>query len=363
MRRVIAAARAWPYTFAVGLSLVVGATAIYYSRSLGIGLKDPEGFLGPAYIRLPLIALLIFAAGIVPQSLHRYGVKEFVPGLKIILKEEWSLSRVGHVATGMLAFYICYVSYRNLKSYLPELRQDASGAQVLYDTEMLRLDHWLFFGNRPPQVLHDLLGTTITAQVLAILYVLYLPIVPITVGAVLVLVRDRTVGAWYATAVSLNWVLGVVSYYLIPTLGPAFVQPASYEDLSTNGASALQQSLFVSATRFYDDPGGGAIYGIAGFASLHVSVVFTAALFLHLAGAPRWLRIIAWTYLGTTVLATLYLGWHYVADDVGGLFIGWAAVAIGAFVTGNTRPQRARRRESSEALAAPSPEDAATTSG
>lgn len=335
----------WPYTFAVVLSLSVGATAIYYSQTLGIALKDPEGFLGPAYIRLPMIALIIFAAGIVPQSLHRYGMKGFVPGMGTILRDEWNLRRVGHVATGMVAFYICYVSYRNLKSYLPELRKDESGFQTLYDTDMLRLDHWLFFGNNPAEVLHGMLGTTVMAQVLAVLYVLYLPIVPLTVGAVLVLVRDYTVGAWYATAVSLNWVLGTISYYLIPTLGPAFFQPQSYAELPDNGASALQQSLFRAAVRFRDDPQGGGIYGIAGFASLHVSVVFTAALFLHYSGAAKWIRTTAWVYVGFTLLATLYLGWHYVADDIGGLLIGWMAVAIGAVVTGNARWQKRRRMD------------------
>ena len=34
-------------------------------------------------------------------------------------------------------------------------------------------------------------------------------------------------GLWYATALCLNWVLGAVSYYLIPSMGPAFVAPAA----------------------------------------------------------------------------------------------------------------------------------------
>ena len=327
----------WPYTFAVCLSLAVGATAIYYSQTLDISLKDPEGFLGPAYIRLPLIGLLIFAVGIVPQSIHRYGFKRFIPGVRTIIRDEWTLKRVGYVATGMLSFYICYVSYRNIKSYLPELRD------VSYDRELLELDHFLFFGNNPAEVLHGVFGTTVMAQVLAILYVLYLPVVPITVGAVLVLHRDFTVGAWYATAVSLNWVLGTVSYYILPTLGPAFYQPQSFYDLPENGASALQMSLFRGAFNFKEDPQGDYIFGIAGFASLHVSVVFTLALFLHYAGIARAVRYAAWIYLGFTILATLYLGWHYIADDIGGLLIGWLAVTIGAFVTGNTRRQKRKR--------------------
>lgn len=328
----------WPYTFAVCLSLTVGAAAIYYSQTLDVGLKDPEGFLGPAYIRLPMIGLLIFAAGIVPQSIHRYGMRRFVPGMRTIVRDEWTLKRVGYVASGMLSFYICYVSYRNLKSYLPLLREDS-----LHDRQLLELDHLLFFGNNPAEVLHGVFGTSIMAQVLAVLYVLYLPIVPITVGAVLVLHRDFTVGAWYATAVSLNWVLGTVSYYALPTLGPAFYQPQSFYDLPENGASALQMSLFKGAFGFKENPQGENIFGIAGFASLHVSVVFTACLFLHYAGINRLVRSVAWTYLGFTILATLYLGWHYVADDVGGLLIGWLAVLIGAFVTGNTKRQKRKR--------------------
>jgi hypothetical protein len=341
----------WPYAFAFCLSLAVGATTIYYSQDLGVGLKDPEGFLGPAYIRLPMIALLIFAVAIIPQAVYRYGVRRIVFGVKTIVRDEWTLRRVGHIATGMISFYICYVSYRNLKSYLPLL-----GGDTLHDRALLELDHFLFFGNNPAEVLHHVLGTSIAAQVLAILYVLYLPVVPITVGAVLVLHRDFTVGAWYATAVSLNWVLGVISYYSLPTLGPAFYEPQRFADLPENGATQLQMSLLRGAFGFREDPQGDKIFGIAGFASLHVSVVFTLALFLHYAGIARAIRYTAWIYLGFTVLATLYLGWHYVADDVGGLVIGWLAVSIGAFVTGNTRRQKRKRLAAQEAGTA-SPDD------
>ncbi|MET0449031.1 MAG: phosphatase PAP2 family protein, partial [Aeromicrobium sp.] len=69
----------------------------------------------------------------------------------------------------------------------------------------------------------------------------------------------------------------------------------------------------------------------------------------HFAGIARVIRYTAWVYLGFTILATLYLGWHYIADDIGGLLIGWLAVSIGAFVTGNTRRQRRRRLADEEA--------------
>lgn len=350
LQRSFAAFLRWPYAFAFCLSIAVGATAIYYSQDLNVGLKDPEGFLGPAYIRLPLLGLLIFSAVIGPQAAYRYGIKNTFSGLKSIIKNEWDLKRVGYVTTGMLVFYVCYVSYRNLKSYLPLLTDHTK-----YDHDLLTMDHWLFFGNNPADVLHNFFGTDVMSQILAALYVLYLPVVPITVAAVLVLHRDITVGAWYATAVSLNWVLGTASYYMLPSTGPAFSQPTMFYDLPDTGATQLQYSLFSNGAKFIADPQGDKIYGIAAFASLHVSVVFTLALFLHYAGLARTIRYIAWVYLGFTILATLYLGWHYVADDVGGLAIGGIAVWVGAFVTGNTRRQKRKKAERLAAIEAAEP--------
>ena len=66
--------------------------------------------------------------------------------------------------------------------------------------------------------------------------------------------------------------------------------------------------------------------GIAGFASLHIAVILTAALVAHLVGAPRLLRIALWVFLGLTTLATVYFGWHYVIDDIAGVAI---AVLVG----------------------------------
>ena len=75
MQRTWTVLRTWPYTFAVALSLVTGITAVVASNHLGISLKDPEGFLGPAYIRLPLIGMLFFLAGVIPQAIRRTGVR------------------------------------------------------------------------------------------------------------------------------------------------------------------------------------------------------------------------------------------------------------------------------------------------
>ena len=44
------------------------------------------------------------------------------------------------------------------------------------------------------------------------------------------------------------------------------------------------------------------------------------------------LRILSWVvfaFLVGTVLATVYLGWHFAVDDVAGIAIAWVAVQLG----------------------------------
>jgi membrane-associated phospholipid phosphatase len=300
-----------------------------------------------------LVAARRFEANRMPEDLVPLRARETPQRLFMfmdIIREEWTWKRVLYIVLGLVSFYICYVSYRNLKSDLPLAR-----AGVHFDKQMLDIDYFLFFNHNPAPVLHDLLGTSFAAQVLSVIYVAYLPLIPLTLGAFLVWGKDLSLGAWYATALSLNWVLGVVSYYIFPTFGPAFVQPSMFADLPDTSAAQLQKSLFKAATKFYEDPTGGATYGIAGFASLHVSVVVSAALFLRATNQRKVVQLIGWVYLGLVVLATVYFGWHYLADDIAGAFIGWAAVVVGAWATGNTKRQR--RKEHAQ-LEAPPPLEA-----
>ncbi|MDN6134923.1 MAG: phosphatase PAP2 family protein [Brevibacterium sp.] len=337
--------RRWPYSFALLLSIAVAAAALASSIYLGRPMTDPNGFLGPAYVRLPLLALLFFGGGIVLDAVRTNGWKQLPRGMLEVVKNEWNLRRVLCITAGMLSFYICYVSYRNLKSDLPIYRED-----VLYDRELAHSDLWLGGGTNPAVFLHDLLGTGFTAEVLSFVYLAYLPLIPISLGAALILSRNVAIGAWYATTLSLNWVLGTVSYYILPALGPAFAQPGLYGDLTPTGVSDLQQSLITTRLDFLADPiGSGEIQGVAAFASLHVSVTFAAALFMMHTRQKPLLQTLTWVFFGLTVVATLYFGWHYIVDDIAGMGIGWASVALGAWVTGNRRRRSRQRTDLREA--------------
>ncbi|MGO1167811.1 MAG: phosphatase PAP2 family protein [Janibacter sp.] len=324
--------RRWPYSIAVGVSVLIGIAAVIGCYSLGIPLKDPEGFLGPAYVRLPLLAVLLSGAGVLIAAVRRRGVRQLRLGVVEVLKHEWTIGRTLYIITGLATFYVTYVGYRNLKSVLPVYRDG-----TLYDRDLLQIDRWLFGGVDPATVLHAVFGTDITAVILSAVYLAYLPLVPISLGVFLVLSRDMRVGAWYATTLCLNWVFGVVSYYLIPAVGPIYSRPDLYTDLAATSVTGLQQGLLDNRLEFLTSPGtSDAIHGVAAFASLHVSVTFAAALFLHRTVRLKAVRVAGWTFFGLTFLATLYFGWHYVLDNVAGIAIGWAALAIGARATGCT---------------------------
>jgi membrane-associated phospholipid phosphatase len=55
-------------------------------------------------------------------------------------------------------------------------------------------------------------------------------------------------------------------------------------------------------------------------------------------GLGRRLRIGLWTLLGVSAIATVYLGWHYVVDDLAGLVMGLTALALARLLTGFEPP-------------------------
>ena len=324
------------YGMAVAVALVTGAVAVVCALVLGLPLRDPDGFLGPTYVRLPLIAALLLAVDVLPRALVRARSPRAVPEAVLgVARERWPWRRLRPVLVGLAAFYVTYVAYRNLKNYLPLLRPG------LVDDELAGTDRALTGGVAPAEVLHDLLGTGVAAHVLSWAYLAFLVFVPASLGLALVLRGRSGQACWYVTALCLNWALGTASYYVLPSRGPIYAQPALFWDLPQTGVSRLQDSLLVSRWIVLGDPQGTErLNSIAAFASLHVSIVFTAALIAQFVVASVALRAALWGFFGLTAIATIYFGWHYLLDDVAGLAIALISVLLAAWGTGQFRGRR-----------------------
>ena len=159
--------------------------------------------------------------------------------------------------------------------------------------------------------------------------------IPVALAFALVVLPDLRAGLFLTTALALNWALAAASYFLLPSLGPIYAEPADFAHLPRTGVSGLQEALLDARVEFLRDPSAaGAAQSIGAFASLHVSIFFTAALATHLLGLGRYVKIGVWVLFALTVAATIYFGWHYVMDDLAGMAIGVMALAMARAIIG-----------------------------
>ncbi|MGV6827435.1 MAG: phosphatase PAP2 family protein [bacterium] len=120
----------------------------------------------------------------------------------------------------------------------------------------------------------------------------------------------------------------VLSYYLtrvialqFPTAGPLFYHPELF-DLAGTLSDPAQKLLILYMQG--QVPQNGFTPGTMGMPSLHIAVNFIAAIFI--------VRHISWTlwpsvtWFVLTWLSTIFLGWHYVLDGVGGILIALVSI-------------------------------------
>jgi membrane-associated phospholipid phosphatase len=325
----------WRTLFGWGLAVTsaFGLLTLVVAAVEDLPLRDPEGVLGPSYVRLPLIVLGMMVLDVVPRALRLVrtpGAVGLVAATSQVVRSRWPARRLVVVAAGLASFYVAYVSYRNLKSFLPFVRTGRT------DDWLVASDRWLAAGNAPGDLLHEVLGTgPVVAGVLSFVYMLFLIFVPFSLALALVWSDHLSRGAWYVNALSLNWILGTATYYALPSLGPVYVESWRFADVPRTEVSALQRALWENRQEVLADPHATmAVHGIAAFASLHVSIVFTAALVTQLARLPAVLRRAMWVFALLTALATVYFGWHYLLDVVAGLVLGATAVGLSALAVG-----------------------------
>jgi len=310
----------------------MGGLAIIIALALDKSLADPEGFLGPSWLRLPLLLSGAFLADMLPRVLwvsrgHPGRWREIV---RERVRSHWTRERLTLVVMGLVCFYITYVSYRNLKSFLPFV------IDTKYDRELHLIDNALFLGNEPGLVMQDLLGTGVSAHFLSFVYLWFLPLVPLALTAWLIWSRNISYGYWFVTSQCIAWSLGTLSYYLLPTLGPGFYVAWVYEDVINAGTptSQLMDTLSGARERVVWAGVEDAVQSTAGFASLHVAITLLVALMIQYTLRSRIVHWIAWANFAFTVVATIYFGWHYIADDVAGILIALLAFYLGGRASG-----------------------------
>lgn len=316
-------------------------TAVLATDAVGLPLRDPDHVAALYLALVGFGTLMLVVLDVVVRAAVRS--KSFPPSraaMGHVRRERWTPRAGLAAASALVGFYATYMAYRNLKSIVPLVRPGE-----LFDRQLADLDRVLFFGSDPAALLHTLLGSGLPTHVLSAAYVAFIVFLPLTIGLALVFCRDLQAGLFYTTAQSINWVLGAASYYLLPSLGPIFVEPGIFASLPYSEVTRLQDVLLDQRLSFLHDPASATPQSIAGFASLHISMSFTAAMAAQLLGLGSRLRTALWIWFAVTTAGTVYLGWHYVLDDVGGVILGAMALVLCRALTGtDLRTARQRRR-------------------
>lgn len=315
------------------VAVVTVIFAVVATQRAGITFGDPDNVGARRLAIVWAIAAALVLVDIVVRAARRTArVRPSLAALRDVRRERWTRHRALAATGALVGFYVTYVAYRNLKSVVPLLRPDE-----LYDAELAEVDRVVFgFGVDPAEILHTLLGTGISTQILSTVYVAFVFLLPLSLAFALVFSPSLRGGLFFATALAINWTLGAVSYLLLPARGPIYYAPADFAHLPHSQAAYLQERLLVERHEFLADPQAAGVVGqnIAAFASLHCSLLFTAALAAHLLGLNRVLRIALWVLFAVSAIATIHLGWHYVIDDVAGVAIALLALGTACYLTG-----------------------------
>jgi membrane-associated phospholipid phosphatase len=323
------------------VAIVTLVAALLTTHEARLPLRDPDHVAALYLALVGFGVVMLVGLDILMRAARRSGsLPPSRAAMRRVRRERWTVGRALTAGSALVAFYVTYMAYRNLKSVVPLLRPGE-----LFDRQLADLDRSLFGGHEPAALLHSLLGTGVQTHILSAAYVAFIVFLPLTIGIALVFSNDLLAGLFYTTAQSINWVLGAASYLLLPSLGPVYADPSAFAQLPASEVTHLQSILLDQRLDFLRDPATGTPQSIAGFASLHISMSFTAAVAAHLLGLGRPLKIGLWTWFALTMTNTIYLGWHYVLDDVGGVILGAIALALAAALSGvdlRTRRQRGR---------------------
>jgi len=319
--------REWGWVLRV-LALVVAfaAVAFFRSRQVDIPFRDPHGKLFSAKILSTAETLVVLVA----VDIVVRWLRERANGATLwrTARTRWTPYRIGMIVLALVAYQVVYLSYRNLKSW--------DVFRTPQDDLLQRWDRWLFFGHSPAVLLHDLLGRDLAARVLTDWYETFSTVV--TLALVAALAFTPTVRSAYVFVVSAMWawIIGVGSYYLIPSLGPFHEAPSEFAGLTQTSIQHTQANYVLQRDNLLAEPDvHGHFAQISAFASLHCALTMLLFLMARYYG----LRLLSWAalvFLAGTVVATVYLGWHFVLDDVAGIAIAWAAVQLGKITVNGT---------------------------
>lgn len=220
----------------------------------------------------------------------------------------------------LISLAVVFSVYSNLKAIIPVLRPG------LWDGLLYRLDRTLFLGRDPLALLASITSPHFRLLMIRSYYCLFFFLLFGLSGAFVFGTRHDFLKV--LLGLQLTYLLGLVGYYLIPSVGPAFYNE-TWHLFTATSSEELKTGLYQLYCMMCEAPTTTPVdifQGLAAFPSLHVAIM---GLFLY--HLWRLEKVLVWLLIIPTVLltvSTIYLGWHYVVDIPAGLVVTVAAVFL-----------------------------------
>lgn len=325
-----------------GVLLCFIALALLLYAALDLSLHDPLDFYFLQLRLLPLgygVALLICLVCVFAADGYRNAYKASkIPESESLMRfVQLYLKplRVQRDLRLLHAVIIAFVVFAHLKHLIPFLNSE------VYDAPLMKLEQYLLGGLIGFQYLDTFIPRS-GAHFIAAVYEGYYAYLTAIVFLFVFQRKDPFLAEEFCTAYILTWLGGVLIVYLFPTWGPIFFSPELMEGLPETSITPMQNDLWAWKEMIDVDPGRTDVFfAISGFPSLHLAVVLLGSYYLHF--LHRSLAIASWCFAFLTFVATIYLGWHWIIDDLGSVVLVAAVVMI-------VRPTAQRLKRSRSAV-------------
>jgi membrane-associated phospholipid phosphatase len=222
----------------------------------------------------------------------------------------------------MNALLVMFIEFGLLKNLIPLVN-----GQV-YDEWFIAADRMVCAGLSCSELLHSFFGRSAeTLEYVSRHYYWYYTYMSLA-AFMFIVCSSRRLAHEYLCAFVTLFLLGTVVIYLVPTWGPVYYTPQPFEFMLGSEISGLQHSLWrMKGVLELNRSDPTAIFMISGFPSLHVAVVTLGS--IYLARIHRLLAWASWAFCILTLNSTIYLGWHYLLDDLGAVALVWIACLVG----------------------------------
>jgi membrane-associated phospholipid phosphatase len=288
----------------------------------------------PEHAFLATLGLALLGLRVVYQPEQWHGTHDFTIrtsfGLMLALTAFAFLARLPGIVTGTrgittaalkegglafhhwLPFALCSVVYENLHDLTYLIRKET------YDSSLMAFDQWLF-GTQPTLWVEKHLTSPLLTDVMVLAYGIYF-FLPAALLLVAYRRADHERFRTLSVSLLLVFVLGFLSYILVPAIGPRFWLRDVYV------APVLQGHFFKgNATEVFNR--FEAVHRDC-FPSLHTALSGVALYYAwqwrsNLPGGRLWVAIYLPLVLSVWA-STIYLRQHWVAD----VFAGWLLVAL-----------------------------------